>query len=339
MATEQSCYSFGWQGGEPTVMGVDFFKAVVELQKKYGRGGCYVANGVQTNATLITDELAEHFARYKFLIGCSLDGPAELHNRYRRSVSKLPSHEHVLRGIKILKRHNVEFNILVLVSKANVKYARLVYRYLLENGFMYHQYIPCVEFDSSGKPCEYTISGKEWGDFLCELFDEWQNTQNVVSVRLFDSILVKMVKGISNVCTMADNCCQYFVVEYNGDIYPCDFHVVRELKIGNIESMSWEEALISPVYTKFGKQKSDLNDLCRRCPYLIYCAGDCLKHRMYAGLPASNLSWLCSGWKQFYTHAIPSFEQIANRIRSVHIKNIIQHTVDESVRKSINDEI
>lgn len=332
MATEQSCYSFGWQGGEPTLMGIDFFKAVVEMQKKYGRAGCYVANGVQTNATLINHELAKHFASYNFLVGCSLDGTAELHDKYRRSVNKSPSHQRALRGIQILKRHNVEFNILVLVSKANIKHARLVYNYLLDQGFMYHQYIPCVEFDSSGQPSPFTISGNEWGDFLCELFDEWKKTQNnMVSVRLFDSILVKMVNGVSNICTMSNNCCQYFVVEYNGDIYPCDFHVQPDLKIGNINKMSWQDATASPVYITFGARKSDMNDLCKKCPYLVYCAGDCLKHRMYAGNPPSNLSWLCSGWKKFYTYAIPALEQMANKIRTAHINEYIK-TYIESVK-------
>jgi len=173
LATEQPVYNFGWQGGEPTLMGLDFFRRVTDLQMRYGRAGASVANGLQTNATLIDDPLAAHFARYKFLLGCSLDGPEAIHDMYRRAASGRPSHADVMRGIRTLQHHGVSFNILILVSKANVARAREVYEYLLENSFYYHQYIPCVEMEG-GHPLPFTITGDEWGEFLCTIFDLWR---------------------------------------------------------------------------------------------------------------------------------------------------------------------
>jgi uncharacterized protein len=316
MATEQPMYSIGWQGGEPTLMGGDFFAKVVEFQKMYGHRGAMVGNGLQTNATLITDEMAKLFSEYHFLVGCSLDGPVEVHDRYRRTIGGKPTHADVLWGIETLKRYNVEFNILIVVSQANVSRAREVYRYLVNQGFFYHQYIPCAEFDEHGALLPFAITGKEWGDFLCELFDEWYaKDTSLVSIRHFDSILVKMIEGSTNVCTMGRNCCQYFVVEYNGDIYPCDFFVEKPLKIGNVMEITWEEALNSTVYQEFGAQKDQWNEMCETCECIALCAGDCLKHRIYAGNLPQHLSWLCAGWRRFFRYTRKRFEKLAEKIQ------------------------
>jgi len=322
MTTAQPVYSFGWQGGEPTLMGLGFFRKVTELQKKYGAAGSTVANGLQTNATLIDDAFAEHLAQYRFLIGCSLDGPAEIHDRYRRTVRGSPSHAAVLKGIEALKRHQAEFNILTLVSQANVRRARDVYHYLVDQGLNYHQYIPCVEFDEKGKQMPFAIDGAEWGDFMCEIFDLWYSRDiYTVSVRHFDSIIQKLIDGSNNVCTLGDNCCQYFVVEHNGDIYPCDFFVQRNLKLGNIMDTSWDQALDSSIYRQFGLQKSQWNSVCERCDCLDLCKGDCLKHRIYGGHSARNLSWLCIGWQQFIRHTRDKFHALAEKVRAKRLED------------------
>jgi uncharacterized protein len=312
MSTMQHVYSFGWQGGEPTLMGLEFFKKVVQLQKKYARPGARVANGLQTNGTMIDDEFASFLAENNFLVGVSLDGPDEIHNRYRLNADGRGTHEDVVRGIEALKRNKVEFNILTLVNAANVTRGREVYRYLRDMGIFYHQYIPCVEFDDQGNKMPFAISGDQWGTFLCDIFDEWiQNDKQRVSVRLFDSILNLMVDGVYTTCHHAGNCSQYFVVEYNGDIYPCDFFVKRELKLGNITENSWSEMSSYGKYLQFGSQKNDWNEKCKECEYLNLCSGDCLKHRLYKGGNPRTLSWLCSGWKKFYDHSLPEFRNIA----------------------------
>jgi uncharacterized protein len=316
LSTEQLLYTFGWQGGEPTLMGTQFFKKITELQKKYARPGSKIVNGLQTNATLITDDLAEHLANCRFLVGCSLDGPPELHNHYRRYTNGSASHAAVLKGIEILRRHRVEFNILILVTKANIHKAKDVYRYLVEQGFFYHQYIPCVEFDKNGKPLPFSISGEEWGRFLCELFDSWY-PQDIykISIRNFDDILNKIVDNSISVCSLAHDCCQYFVVEYNGDIYPCDFFVEQDLRIGNVTEMSWEAALSSPIYRNFGSQKTEVHPNCNGCNIFDLCIGDCLKLRENNGRHPASISHLCVGWKIFFHHSLKSFDSLAQKIR------------------------
>jgi len=316
MATPQPTYSIGWQGGEPTLMGLEFFQNVVRFQKQYGRPGSNIGNGLQTNATLIDAQMAQLFHEYHFLVGCSLDGPARLHDRYRLTVGGKPTHAAVLRGIETLDRHKVEYNILTLVNQANVAHAREVYRYLVKQGFLYHQYIPCVEFDDQGELLPFAVNGEEWGNFLCEVFDEWYaHDTKKVSIRHFDSILVKMLDGQVNVCTLGQNCCQYFVVEHNGDVYPCDFFVEESLKLGNVMENSWEEMQRSATYLEFGAQKLRWNAACARCEFLDVCAGDCLKHRLYAGNPPQNLSKLCPGWKHFFRYTRSRFEKLAARVQ------------------------
>jgi len=317
LATEQPQYVFGWQGGEPTLMGVDFFRLVTDLQMRHGRPGSLVSNGLQTNVTLIDDDFARHLARYSFLVGASLDGPAEIHDQWRRTPSGAGSHAAVLRGIESLRRHEVEHNALVLVNSANVGRAREVYHYLRDLGILFQQYIPCVEFDEDARPLPWTITGEQWGEFMCGVFDEWiRGDTRVVSVRLFDALLSLLVDGVRNVCHMGRNCCQYFVVEYNGDVYPCDFFVRPELRLGNVMTHTWEEMQASPVYREFGRQKAMWHRACGECEFLHFCSGDCLKHRLYGTPDPRTLSWLCAGWKRFYAHTVPHFHRLAEEIRA-----------------------
>lgn len=316
MATPQPQYVFGWQGGEPTLMGVEFFRKATELQQACGARGSTVANGMQTNGTLLTDELAAHFARFNFLVGISLDGPAEYHDRFRLSHDQRPTHARVMDGIASLRRHQVEFNCLTLVSASNVAHGRQVYRYLRDQGLLYHQYIPCVEFDEHGERRPYAITARQWGDFLCAVFDEWIRCDTrKVSVRMFDSILARLVDEVHTVCHMDTDCCQYFVVEWNGDVYPCDFFVQPELKLGNIMENSWDEMQASQVYRDFGRQKRAWNPCCAKCRHLALCAGDCLKHRVVPSGDPTRLSALCAGWRQFYDHTMKDFRRLADEIR------------------------
>ncbi len=316
MATEQPQYAFGWQGGEPTLMGVDFFKRVTDLQQKRGRPGAVVANGLQTNATLLDDAFAEHLAAYRFLLGVSLDGPACLHDPNRITADGRPTHAAVQRGIEVLNKHKVEFNILTLVNALNAAQPEAVYDGLVADGHLFHQYIPCVEFDGSGKALPFSVPPEAWGEFLVAIFDRWaaKDTRRV-SVRLFDSILFKLVENIANVCHMGRDCRQYFLVEHNGDVYPCDFFAEPDLKLGNIMTHSWEELLASPVYKAFGACKSDWNPACGACPWVDWCAGDCLKHRYAGSRDPRRLSYLCAGWKRFYAHTADRFMKLAEEIR------------------------
>jgi uncharacterized protein len=317
MATDQPACTFIWQGGEPTLLGLDFFRRVTDLQQKHGRPGSVVANGLQTNATLITNELARHFAEYRFLVGVSLDGPPEVHDVHRRTVAGAGTHGEVMRGIDRLRRAGVELNVLTLVTAANVGRAREVYRYLCDQGLLFHQYIPCVEFAPKGRVRHYAVNGEAWGRFLCELFDEWKpRDTRRVSVRLFDSIIHKLVFGRPTDCQMDNDCCQYLVVEYNGDVFPCDFFVRRELKLGNIFSETWEQLRQSPAYAAFGGRKTAPAEACASCRHLELCSGDCPRHRVHAGGVTAAPSILCPGWKHFFDSALPDFERFAAEARA-----------------------
>ena len=317
MGTDQNGqYAFGWQGGEPTLMGLDFFKKVVEFQLKYAQPGTSISNGLQTNATMIAEELAKFFGEYRFLLGVSLDGPEELHDYYRKTIGKKSTHALVMRGIEHLKQNGVEFNILTLISNLTVKKAREIYHYHCDNGFFFHQYIPCVEFDENGEFKPYSITGKDWGLFLTDLFNEWiKQDVNKVSIRLFDSIMEFLIYDRYNVCYMQDNCVQYFVVEHDGGVYPCDFFVQDSLLLGNVNNNSWEELINSQTYHSFGMQKSNWNEECNLCPFLSFCHGDCQKFRYGTPNTAKRLSTLCQGWKIFYTKTLPRFKTIADNFK------------------------
>ncbi len=317
MATEQPRYSFGWQGGEPTLMGLDFFKAVVELQQRLGRAGVMVANGLQTNGTLIDDEWAAHLARHNFLVGVSIDGPPEAHDRYRVFVDGRGAHAEVLRGVGCLKRAGAEFNVLTLVSQANVRRPRETYRYLRDElGVLFHQYIECVEFDAAGVLQPFAVSGPEWGDFLCAVYDEWRASgdERRVSVRLFDGMVTMLVDKIPIMCTMGRDCRQYLVVEHNGDVYPCDFYVEPVWKLGNLMHDSWAEMQAAPLYGEFGRRKRLWNERCDECPHVDLCAGCCPKNRHGKGADPRALSVLCEGWLRFFDHARPGLEELARRV-------------------------
>lgn len=318
---DQKQYNISWQGGEPSLMGVEFFEKVTELEMKYGQKGKLMANAFQTNGTLITPQLARHLRKFRFLVGVSLDGTEEMHDYYRKTVDNRGSHGDVMKGIALLDKNNVNYNILTLVNSSNVKKGKELYNYLKAQGFSYHQYTPCVEFDKEGKPLEFTISAKEWGIFLCDIFDEWIKSDiNRVSIRLFDSILSSIIYKKNNMCSMEENCAKYFVVEYNGDVYPCDFFVEEKRKLGNIMEDSWDELLLKEEYILFGKEKRNWNNKCNRCNYLEFCLGDCLKHRYKVGEDSKELSYLCDGWKLFYKHSLPTFKKIALSHNGIKIK-------------------
>jgi len=318
LETSQPVYSFVWQGGEPLLMGSRFFERVTDLQMAYARRGSDVSNAIQTNATLITDRLARFLRSYRFLTGVSVDGPAELHDVYRRDASGEGSHQRVMEGLSNLKRNQAEFNILTLVNDKNVSHPEKVYDYLVDElGAQFLQFIECVEWEGEGSVAPYCVTPDQWGAFLCAIFDRWyaRDTRKI-SIRLFDTIIAKLVTGQDICCTAGNDCRQYFVVEYNGDVYPCDFHVLPDLKLGNVMTHTWAEMAESHAFKAFGARKRSVHTACTTCPYLRFCSGDCPKNRVgHTGGDADRLSYLCAGWKRFYAHTLPRFEELAEAVR------------------------
>lgn len=311
-AADQGIYSLTWQGGEPCLMGADFFRQVTELQKQIARKGSRIVNCIQTNATLVTPKMAAHMARYRFLAGCSIDGPAGVHDTYRKTSAGRPTHARVVQGIRTFTEHGVPVNAVCLVSSANVDHPRKVYAHLKNLGFRHIQFIPCLQQETGGNTPDPGITGIEWGDFLLRVFDQWF-TDDVckVSIRNFESILAKLVMDRATECRMADRCGQYLVIEYNGDVYPCDFFVQPGYRLGNIHKHSFSEIFTSSKYLEFSSQKSGWNPECGQCPYLELCQGDCPGFRSKHNLQKSVL---CEGWIYFYDKSLPRFKRIARVI-------------------------
>lgn len=310
-STPQPNYAFAWQGGEPTLMGLDFFRRVVELQRELAPAGAQITNAIQTNGTLITESFAEFLAEHRFLVGISIDGPQELHDRYRLSLSGGATHANVLRGLNRLKAAGAEVNALTVVNNINVDKAPLVYDYLKNDlGLRWHQYIPLVELGDAGEPLPFAITGEQWGRFLNDLFDSWYPEDiRRVSIRLFDSILQLLAHGTYAQCTMAGSCASYVVVEHNGEIYPCDFYVEPQLRLGSVSENGLAAARRTPRDRQFAAQKGRWPEECSSCPYLMLCSGDCPRMRLEQGK-----SVLCEGWKAFYSSRLNTFRSLAQTV-------------------------
>lgn len=311
MESEQTQYNICWQGGEPAIMGLPFYEQAIGYQIKYARKGSVIANALQTNGTLLDDKWAKFLKAYQFLVGVSLDGPASMHDKFRRDAQNKGSHQAVLTGLENLKKRDVACNLLTLVNSDNVYHPREVYTYLKNQGYSHIQFTPCVEFDINKKRKPYAITAEQWGSFLCEVFDIWiKEDVGSISIRHFDAVLEQMIYGTCSICTMGSVCNQYLVIEHNGDVYPCDFFVEEKRKLGNIMTNTWEELLSQKTFLEFGQYKQQSHITCAMCPYIAYCHGDCLKNRFYSSEESDNKSWLCEGWKMFFKHALPILQKL-----------------------------
>lgn len=312
-------HAFAFQGGEPLLMGEAFFRTLFRLQRRYARAGARITNCVQTNGTLLTPALARLFAEHHVLLGVSLDGPEPLHNLRRTNAAGQGSHAAVLKGIAHLREANAQYNLLTLVSQSNVHDPVGLYHYLRDTlSCRFMQFIECVEFDGSGRLLPYAITPDQWADFVIALFDAWlPNDTRTVSIRFFDSILSKLLTGNPNACAMGCDCRDYFVVEHNGDVYPCDFYVHPSLRLGNLHTHDWDELWDSPLHTAFGARKRTRHPDCEVCPYLAFCQGDCPKNRV-GHAPEKDprtLSFLCPAWKRIYAHVLPPLKALAATLR------------------------
>jgi len=296
--------SFGWQGGEPTLMGLDFFRRAVEWQQQYGYSGQTVANGLQTNGLLLNDEWAEFLRRYKFLVGVSLDGPPDLHDFYRRNAAGKGSFGRVMENIERLKAHRVEFNLLVVLNDRNVTQPERLWDFFLEHDLRYLQFIPCVERDPrTGKLASFSITGKQYGQFLRRTFDRWYGEgEPTLYERFFNDLLAVYCGEEHPSCLHRPECGDYVVVEHNGDVYACDFFVEPEWYLGNLLETPLPALTQTERAQSFRQRKRNLAPECRRCGWLPLCYGGCPKYRQFAG-GVHRPNYLCEGYKRFYAYA------------------------------------
>lgn len=309
-----SCFS--WQGGEPTLMGLDFYKKVVELQKKYGGGGQEVGNALQTNAILLDDEWCRFLHDSRFLIGISIDGPRELHDYYRLDHAGSDTFDKVMRAIQTCKKYKVEFNSLTLLNDKNVGHPDELFDFFIENGIRYLQFIPCVETDpAAGWITDFSITPQQYGQFLCRLFDRWyEHGPQKLSIRNFDSILSYCAAGRHTICTFDKQCSQYIVVEYTGDCFPCDFFVKPKSRLGSILKTPLKELAAGNKKRAFARAKQNLSNKCLVCRHLDVCRGGCMKDRAALNDRESSESYFCRSYKRFFDYAMPKFKQLAAAI-------------------------
>jgi uncharacterized protein len=309
---------FSWHGGEPTTLGVDFFRKAVALQRKHRPAGWRIRNGIQTNGVLLDDEWGRFLAAESFTVGLSLDGPAELHDAYRVTRGGQPTHRQAMRGYDILRRHGVPTDIVCVVHNRNVAYPLTVYRFFREIGCRYLGFLPVVEqaSDTADGVSSHTPLADAYGTFLCKVFDEWiERDAGRMMVQIFEEASRPALGMEHSLCVFRETCGQIPVLEHNGDFFPCDHFVDREHRLGNIRETPLHELLDSPAQRAFGDAKRDaLPRRCRDCEVLAMCHGGCPKYRFIRtpdGEP--GLNYLCAGLKRFFLHSRAPLARMAAR--------------------------
>jgi uncharacterized protein len=344
--------NFAWQGGEPTLLGVDYFRKLVQIQKKYANGK-QIANAFQTNGVLLNDAWAEFFLENQFLIGISIDGPRELHDAYRVDKGGQPTFDRVMRGIETLQRNKVDFNTLTTVHRANADSPLEVYRFLRDNGSGYMQFIPIVEriahqvtdeglrlispdFAGAAKVAPWSVEPRQFGRFLCTIFDEWvRRDVGRTFVQLFDVSLETWSGMEASLCIFRKQCGAALAIEHSGDLYSCDHFVYPENRLGNIMESAMAALAGSEQQQKFGEAKeSTLPRYCRECDVRFACNGECPKHRFLTtpdGEP--GLNYLCAGYKMFFHHVDPAMRFMAAELAAQRAPaNVMRWVAEEDAR-------
>lgn len=308
--------SFGWQGGEPTLMRLPFFRKAVELQQKYGHNK-EVGNALQTNGLLIDKHWVRFLKEFNFLVGLSMDGPEHIHDHYRLLGNGSGSWSKVLDRGKLMLDAGVAANAITVVSDYSVQFPEEIYTFHKETGFNYMQFVPCVETDPENLTwaASFSGSGERYGKFLCKIFDLWhddfKDNRPTISVRFFDALFYSYVRMEPPECTLLKECGVCVVVEHNGDVYSCDFFVEPDWKLGNIMEKRLIDMLNSRRQREFGKLKAALPEPCKECSWVTYCRGGCTKDRIRDARD-NGLNHFCQAYKMFFEHSDSRFKLLAH---------------------------
>lgn len=314
---------FTWHGGEAMMRPISFYQRAIELQRKYA-GGRRILNSIQTNGTLITPEWCRFLRANNWLVGVSIDGPREFHDEYRRTALGRPTFDTVMRGIRMLQAHGVEWNAMAVVNDYNAEHPIEFYEFFRSIGCRYIQFTPIVErYTASGRLAavgeegvltEHSVTPEQWGRFLIAIFDRWvRRDVGQTFVQIFDSTLARWVGQQPGVCTMASVCGHAGVVEHNGDVYSCDHFVFPHYLLGNIHQTSIIEMMTHPTQQAFGAAKrGTLPDQCRECRFTHICNGECPKNRFAATVSGQpGLNYLCEGYRMYFNHVAPYMDFMA----------------------------
>jgi len=313
--------TFAWQGGEPTLMGLDFFRQAIELQKQHKHPGMTINNTLQTNGVILDDDWCRFFKDHNFLIGISIDGPTELHDAYRVDKSGHATFDRTMAGLERLKKHRVEFNTLTCVHAANGDHSLEVYRFLRDEvQSRYMQFIPVVVrdnetgFQEGETVTKHSVTGQQYGDFLNAIFDEWgQRDVGKVFVQIFDVALGAWLGQRPSLCIFDEACGMALALEHNGDLYSCDHFVEPGHYLGNINQDALVTLVVSERQRQFGLAKRNtLPGYCQECEVRFICNGGCPKNRiLHTPDGEPGLNWLCEGYKNFFNHVDPVMKLMA----------------------------
>jgi len=308
---------FSWHGGEPTLLGLDYFKKIVDLQRRHLPANRRILNGMQTNGTLLTDEWGRFLAAHDFSVGLSLDGPADLHDRFRMTRSGAPTHRLALNGYQLLRRYRIPCDILCVVNRENVAHPLRVYRFFKQLKAAYIGFLPLVE-PRSGGVSKRSVPAEDWGAFLCAVFDEWKREDiGRLKVQIFEEAARTAFGREHALCIFRKTCGDVPVIEHNGDFFSCDHFVDPQHRLGNIMQTPLAEFLESPRQRGFGEAKlASLPQYCRSCEVRQMCHGECPKNRILptpSGEP--GLNYLCAGYKHFFNHCRPFVEALSAQWR------------------------
>ena len=307
---------FSWHGGEPTVLGLDYFRKIVALQRKHRPSNKRIANGIQTNGILLDEDWCRFLAAEGFAVGLSLDGPQEMHDRYRVTKSQKPTHEQAMRGYALLQKHRIYCDILCVVNDYNVQYPIQVYRFFKKIGARYISFLPLVEPqpDAEGGVSHRTVPAEAFGVFLCAIFDEWME-QDIggVKVQIFEEAATTAFGQEHGLCIFRRTCGDIPIIEHNGDFFSCDHFVDAEHRLGNIQEKPFVELLESPAQRAFGQTKLDtLPRYCQACEVRAMCNGGCPKNRFIQTPDGeAGLNYLCAGYKRFFKYCQPFVSELA----------------------------
>jgi uncharacterized protein len=304
--------TFGWQGGEPLLMGLDFFRQAVALQEKHCKPGMRVVNALQTNGTLLDDDWCRFLHEHDFLVGLSLDGPREVHDAYRVDKGGNPSFDRAMAGLALLKQHGVEFNILTTVHAANAEHPLEVYRFLRDEvGARFIQFIPIVQREGEGVSSR-SVGAEQYGQFLTGVFDEWvRRDVGRVFVQIFDVALAAWVGERPGLCVFDETCGNALVLEHNGDLYACDHFVEPQHRLGNVLESPLVDLVGLEQQRRFGLNKRDaLPEVCRMCQVRFVCHGGCPKNRL------QGVNHLCAGYKAFFHHIDGAMRFMASELEA-----------------------
>ncbi len=307
---------FGFQGGEPTLAGLEFYRMIIDFERKHNPNNITIRHSIQTNGLLLDDEWCSFLAQYNFLVGLSIDGPKDVHDRYRFDASGKETHNRCLRAARMLSKHRVDYNILTVVTRSLAAHPDMAFNFYKKHGFRHLQFIPCLDgLGDNPNSHDYSLDSGPYGDFLCRLFDLWYGDyvkNDYYSIRSFDNYVYMLAGFPPENCAACGICSVTPLIEADGSVYPCDFYALDDYLLGNVHTHSFQDMISGSIAESFVNASRHIHNECRNCRYYNICRGGCRRDReSYAGQPGLNVH--CTAYKKFFSHALPRMAQLIKK--------------------------